>query len=135
MSDVLKIHVKNPTVNDHSLFFPGADVGIPLSLMGIYSYFPSRTPTRTELEECRVLLMTPEGSSWNPHSDVYTRNEESMLDWNGQMIEPKDRVRILLSDIKHMGKLFTQWRKGIPVCDHILTDGRGDFLNCQIKNP
>ena len=104
MSDAPKIHVKNPTVNDHSLFFPGADVGIPLSLMGIYSYFPSRTPTRTELEECRVLLMTPEGSSWNPHSDVYTRNEESMLDWNGQMIEPKDRVRILLSDIKHMGK-------------------------------
>ena len=38
MSDAPKIHVKNPTVNDHSLFFPGADVRIPLSLMGIFSY-------------------------------------------------------------------------------------------------
>jgi len=52
-----------PPVNDHSLFFPGADVRIPLSLMGIFSYFPSRTPTRTELEECTVLLMTPDGST------------------------------------------------------------------------
>lgn len=100
VSDAPKIHVKNPTVNDHSLFFPGVDVRISLSLMGIFSYFPSRTPTRTELEECTVLLMTPDGSSWNPHSDVYARNEENMLDWNGNMVEPKDRVRVLLSDIE-----------------------------------
>ncbi|GAF79741.1 unnamed protein product, partial [marine sediment metagenome] len=34
------------------------------------------------------------------HSDVYARNEENMLDWNGNMVEPKDRVRVLLSDIE-----------------------------------
>jgi hypothetical protein len=42
--------------------------------------------------------MTPDGSSWNPHSDVYARNEENMLDWNGHMVEPKDRVRSVKCD-------------------------------------
>lgn len=95
-----KIHVDNPTVNDHSLFFPGAETRIALLLWGICSYFPCRIPIRTELEENRVLLMTPDGSSWNPHSDVYARNEENMLDWEGRIVEPKDRVRILLSEIQ-----------------------------------
>jgi hypothetical protein len=42
---------------------------------------------------------------------------------------------------KHVGRFFTwtQWRNGgllgSILCDHILTDGQGDFLNCQIKNP
>ena len=41
---------------------------------------------------------------------------------------------------KLVGKFFTwtQRRNGKllgSVCDHILTDGQGDFLNCQIKNP
>jgi len=49
-----------------------------------FSYFVSRRPKNAELEECNVLLMTP-GGPRNSHSDVYARNEENMMDWEGNM--------------------------------------------------
>jgi hypothetical protein len=45
-----------------------------------------------------VYLLTP--SKWNPHCDSYATNEENMLDWEGNMVERKDRVQILLSEIQ-----------------------------------
>ena len=45
-----------------------------------------------------LLFLTPDGPEWNPHSDVYARNEESFLDWRGDMIEEKDRQRVLFDE-------------------------------------
>ena len=39
VNDTLKIHVKEPSVEDHTVFFPTYDVWIPLSLNGIYLAF------------------------------------------------------------------------------------------------
>ena len=36
---------------------------------------------------------------WDPHLDVYAENEENMLDWEGNMIQRADRVKVLLGDI------------------------------------
>jgi len=91
VNDTPRIQVHEPIEEDHSIFFPSDNVRIPLLLWGVFSYFPLRVPTREELIECNVLILTPEGS-WNSHSDVYARNEENMMDWEGQMVEPKDRV-------------------------------------------
>jgi hypothetical protein len=44
-----------------------------------------------------VYLLTP--SAMNPHCDAYAANEENMLDWEGNMVQRKNRVQILLSDI------------------------------------
>ena len=38
-------------------------------------------------------------SVWNPHCDSYAENKESMIDWEGSMIEKQDRKQIFLSDI------------------------------------
>ena len=43
--------------------------------------------------------MTPDGQSWETHCGAYADNEENMMDWNGQMIEPKYRTRILSKDL------------------------------------
>ena len=100
VNDTPKIQVATPTENDHSIYFPDARVRIPLSLWGVFSYFPTRRPTIEELRDSEdILLLTPEGRSWDPHSDVYARNEENMLDWEGNMVEPKSRPRILLEDL------------------------------------
>ena len=56
-------------------------------------------PTKIELDEFYVLNMTPDGHSWDPHFGAYTDNEDNMMDWNGQMIEPKYRTRILSKDL------------------------------------
>ena len=37
--DTPKIHVNDPTVDDHSIYFDKADFRIPLQLWGIFSYF------------------------------------------------------------------------------------------------
>ena len=44
-------------------------------------------------------MLTPDGN-WDPHSDAYAQNEENMLDWEGNMIEKKYHVQILLSEIE-----------------------------------
>lgn len=100
VNEVAKIHVTEPTVEDHSIYFPVRGRRIPLALWGIFSYFPTRKPTMNELEAPgEVLKLTPDAHDWNPHSDVFARNEENMVDWEGNMIEAKHRTRILMEDI------------------------------------
>ena len=71
-----------------------------LSLDGIFSYFPTSKPSAQDLEECEnVLSLTPSGP-WDPHTKVYAQNERNMTDHEGNMIEEKHRVQILLSDIQ-----------------------------------
>ena len=95
-----KIQVENPQEEDHSIYFREENLRIPLKLHGIFSYFPSSKPSEELLNECeRVLLLTPDGP-WDPNTDVYSRNEDSMLDYEGNMVEKKDRLRILVSDLE-----------------------------------
>ena len=97
-NDVPKIHKDDPSVEDHSIYFKETGFRIPLSLWGVFSYFPTIKPT---VEECdtneEIYMLTP--NRWNPHSDVYARNEESMLDWEGNLADTRDRTRFVLSDV------------------------------------
>ena len=98
VNDTPKIQVNDPTTSDHSIYFPETDFRIPLSLWGVFSYFPSSKPTAQTLQETEeVYLLTP--SRWNPHCDSYAQNEENMLDWEGNMVERKDRMQILIDDL------------------------------------
>ena len=100
VSEVPKIQTKNPDASDHSIWFPEVNFRIQLSLRGIFSYFLSRKPTIEELRTSdNILMLTPEGHSWNPHSDSYARNEENMLDWEGNMVERRHRPRIIVDDL------------------------------------
>ena len=99
VNDVPKIHEEDPTVDDHAITFVETGFRIPLSLWGIFSYFPTSKPIHDDLlnpNEVYILSAT-----WNPHSDAYSTNEESMLDWEGNMQPKKDRQhRIVLDDVE-----------------------------------
>ena len=98
LRDTPKIQVTSPSEDDHSLYFPDDGFRIPLSLWGVFSYFPSSKPTASMLEHSDdVYLITPE--RWDPHDEAYAVNEENMLDWEGHMIDRKRRPQVLLSDI------------------------------------
>ena len=89
MNDVPKIHNEDPTVDDHTITFMETGFRIPLSLWGIFSYFPTSKPTHDDLlNPTEVYILSP--ATWNPHSDAYSTNEESMLDWEGNMQQRKD---------------------------------------------
>ena len=99
VSETAKIHVAEPSVDTHCIRCKDPDLRIPLGLWGIFSYFPSRSPSKEELEDdLPVIFLTPDTPDWNPNSDCYACNEESMLDWRGEIIEKKDRHTVLLEE-------------------------------------
>ena len=99
INEVPKIHVTSPTEEHHVITFQETNFRIPLTLHGTFSYFPTSKPSTPELEEPEdVYILTP--TTWNPHSDAYVINEESMLDWEGNMKHEKDHEkRVVLEDI------------------------------------
>ena len=94
-----KIHVKDPSVEYHTIFFAKYDVWISLSPNGIFSRFPSSKPSIDDMDICEdILPMTPEGT-WTPHNDAFGQNEANMLDYEGNMINNKYRVNIILENV------------------------------------
>ena len=99
VSDTPKIHLDDPGISDHSIEFPETKFRIPLSLHGIFSFVPTYKPNESMLKDCEeVYVLTP--NRWDPHDSAYSHNEAQMLDWQGQMVQPKHRQTILLSDIE-----------------------------------
>ena len=100
VNDVPKIHKEDPNVDDHAITFVETGFRIPLSLWGIFSYFPTSKPTHDDLlNPNEVYILSP--ATWNPHSDAYSTNEESMFDWEGNMQPKRDRQhRIILDDVE-----------------------------------
>ena len=97
MNEVPKIQVEDPMEDDHAIHFPETGFRIPLSLWGVFSYFPMSKPRKEDLvepEDIYLLMLT----QWNPHSDTYACNEELMLDWEGNMTLKKDREAHVVTD-------------------------------------
>ena len=91
-------HTLKPTEEDHSIYFPDTDFRIPLSLWGVFSYFIMSKPSTEQMMNAEdVYLLTP--SKMNPHCDAYATNEGNMLDWEGNMVQQRHKVQVLLSDI------------------------------------
>ena len=100
VNDVPKIHKEDPTVDDHAITFAETRFRIALSLWGIFSYFPTSKLTHDDLLNLNeVYILSP--ANWNPHSDAYSANKESMLDLEGNMQLKKDRQhRIVLDNVE-----------------------------------
>ena len=126
LKETPKIQVDDPSEEDHAIFFPETGLRIPLSLWGTFSYFPSTKPTKDELDNSdNVYLLTP--SQWNPHTDAYARNEESMLNWEGNMKPVKEReFRVVLDEIPEddpmVSALWVCPTEGVAI-DSLLSDG------------
>ena len=93
VSDIAKIHVKEPNVENHSIHFPETGFRIPLSLTGTFSYFHTSKPSLDFLlHNDEVYVLTP--PNFDPHNEVYAKNEADMLDWEGNMIQPQHRRQL-----------------------------------------
>ena len=97
VNDVPKIHKEDPTVDNYVITFVEMGFRIPLSLWGIFSYFSTSKPTHDDLlNPNEVYILSP--ATWNPHSDAYSTNEESMLDCEGNMQQKRDRQHWIIVD-------------------------------------
>ena len=93
VNDIPKIHVNQPSQQDHSIVDPDSDLKITLQLHGIFSFFHTREPTEDEIAYSPRVLLTPDSQSWDPYSDHFARNEESMVDHEGQLVEKRFRKK------------------------------------------
>ena len=115
INEVPRIHVTSPTEEHHAITFQETNfrIRIPLSLHGTFSYFPTSKPSIQELEEPEdVYVLTP--TIWNLHSDANVINEESMLDWEGNMRHEKDHEkRVVLEHIPSNDTMISS----LALCD------------------
>ena len=110
MNDVPKIHKEDPTADDHAITFMEMGFRIPLSLWGIFSYFLTSKPTHDDLlNPTEVYILSP--ATWSPHSNAYSTNEESMLDWEGNMQQRKDcQHRIILDNVEDVTGFYPKFK-------------------------
>ena len=59
----------------------------------MFSYFVTRRPTGSEIKDAEfdVFLFTRDSLFRDNHNDVYAGNEELDLEWQGNMIERKNK--------------------------------------------
>jgi hypothetical protein len=94
VNDVPKIHVDEPSVEDHSIFDQESGLRIPLKLDGVFSYFPTRALNQNEIDNCEVykdVFLSPDAPSWNPYDESYAMNEDSYLNHRGDMAYPRSK--------------------------------------------
>ena len=106
VNECAKIDCEDPTREDHAIIFKGYDLCMPLQLHGIFSYFVIRKPDvesvvhAHEPLNCATGMYIHSRTRWNPHTDAYALNEESIVDWDGNIRERNHcDVRIVLDEI------------------------------------
>ena len=79
---------------------------IPLQLHGIFSYFVTRKPDIESVVDtdkpsiCATEIYTLTPTKWNLHTDANALNEESIVDWEGNIKEKGHYdVKIVLDEI------------------------------------
>ena len=106
VNECAKIHCEDPTREDHAIIFKGYDLCIPLQLHGIFSYFVTRKPDVESVVDVHepfncateIYILTP--TKWNPHTDAYALNEESIVDWERNIRERNHcDMKIVLDEI------------------------------------
>ena len=106
VNECAKIHCEDQTRHDHAIIFKGYDLCIPLRLHGVFSYFVTRKPdveSVVDMDELSIYakeIYTLTLTKWNPHTDAYALNEESINDWEGNIKEKgRSDVKIVLDEI------------------------------------
>ncbi len=87
VNDIPKFLLKNPTVNDHAVIIP-VDTCVSLKLQGVTSYFPVQATTLSEYKNDVIpkFHLTATAPVWDPGSSSYSSQEDSMLDFKGQLV-------------------------------------------------
>ena len=93
-----KFQASAPSIQNNSIYIKEFDLRIHLNLINTFSYFQTRKPTAEELEGCDKIFITPDSTSWEPHSEHYSSNEEAMMNIDGEIIPQDERVVSLVED-------------------------------------
>ena len=92
INDEPKHMVPTPSEFHNAIYIPGNndhdELVIPLSLNGVFGYFPTRKPTRDEYDASDPAMhieLTSRWPIWDPSDDRFSKAEASMLDVYGKL--------------------------------------------------
>ena len=78
-----KIHAKDASKKNHSIYSHEIGLRIDLQLEGIFSIFKTRKLINEEIAEpggYNVLYLTPDTDSWGPNCEAWAEQEDEMMD-------------------------------------------------------
>ena len=84
--------------SSHSSTTSKGDLNIPLKMRGTISYFPVRTPSLHEIENCTNINLSSE-SEWDPYSTIYQENEGDDTHFNRSIHELTSEHMDLSDDV------------------------------------
>ena len=67
-----------------------------MNLWSIFSYFPTQKPDEKDTEDDVVVVITPEGTIWEPYDKSYVSNEAALTNSKGEMQLPKYKFKELV---------------------------------------
>ena len=111
VKDTPKIHCQEATVEDHTVYCKEHDLRIPLSLDGIFSYFPTRALTIEEMEhpeELPYIFLSPDTPRWDPYDERFEEYESSFTDPRGDLAYPMPREQdelITTGEVMHCDEI------------------------------
>ena len=128
-----KFLAKQPSLENHSLFFPSEKIRLPLLLCGIISYLPTVTPTHNDAELLPMLELTPQSPTWNPHNPLFQEQEDAMTNYRGEM---RDIVHTpnKISSCHIVAEVITRDTDPVLLADDLLRR-RHSSVDCEFKMP
>ena len=113
-----KFLAKQPSIEHHSLYFPNEKLRLPLLLCGIISYLPTVTPSNEDSEILPALELTPQTSSWNPHSTSFQDQEDAMMNYRGELKDDAQTTTLSMCHI--VSEVITRATDPVLLADDLL---------------
>ena len=124
-----KIHSKNLSVDIHSIFDTATELLIPLKIRGVFSYFNSRSLNSEEIHDCKsyyTIYLTPDCYSWNPTNTSWDKQEDSLLDSDGDIPFPS---------VRESHNLISEYEAEICSCEVVEQTIDDVFISSCSRNP
>ena len=77
------------TKEDHTIQECDTELFITMQLRSVFSYFPTRKPNNYDLEDGVIVVITPEGATWDVYDQNYADDKHSMTNRKGELRPPK----------------------------------------------
>ena len=63
-------------------------------------------PQLMEIDSCDKLFITPDSTTWNPYCDSFAKNEESLVNFQGEISEPSRHQHYLMESDDMSSSMF-----------------------------
>ena len=105
-----KIHCEPGTITEEDHTIQERDTGyfITMQLQSIFSYFPMRIPLEDNIEDGVVVVMTPEGATWDAYDQNFADNKRSMTNKKGELCPPiyEHKVFVEEDDLAYINSIM-----------------------------